>query len=66
MTRLEAEEFLTALGAKVAKSVSAKTDYLIVGDKPSQSKIDKAKKLGVTIITEDELIAMLHETKRSH
>jgi len=68
MTRDEVGEFLRALGAKVSSGVSSKTDYLIVGDKPSKSKIEKAKKLGVKIITEDEFLEMLgyaEETKES-
>ena len=59
LTRVEVKQLMTALGAKVTTSVSAKTDYLVCGDKPSASKVAKAKKLGVTILTEDEWMDML-------
>ncbi|MGD2119096.1 MAG: NAD-dependent DNA ligase LigA [Chromatiales bacterium] len=49
---------LLALGAKVAGSVSAKTDYVVAGDSPG-SKKDKAEKLGVTILDEAGLLEML-------
>jgi DNA ligase (NAD+) len=53
MTRDEAKALATRLGAKVASSVSTKTDYLVAGPK-SGSKLAEAKKLGVTVLTEDE------------
>ena len=45
-------------GAKVTGSVSAKTDYLLAGDKAG-SKLTKAEKLGVKIIDESSMLAML-------
>jgi DNA ligase (NAD+) len=41
----------------VTGSISGKTDYLVAGDSPG-SKLDKAKKLGVTILDEDELVGL--------
>ncbi|KJD42392.1 NAD-dependent DNA ligase LigA [Paenibacillus terrae] len=53
MGRNEAEELLGCAGAKLTSSVSKKTDYVIVGEKAG-SKLEKARDLGVTILSEDE------------
>ncbi|MFA6105902.1 MAG: NAD-dependent DNA ligase LigA [Patescibacteria group bacterium] len=45
---------LLSLGAKPSESVSAKTNYVLIGDKPGASKIDKARAHNVRTITEDE------------
>lgn len=58
LSREEAKEKLQALGAKVAGSVSSKTTAVIVGDNPG-SKYDKAKKLGVEILSEEAMRALL-------
>ncbi len=50
-TRQQAGELLKQRGAKVSSSVSKKTTAVIAGDKPG-SKVDKAEKLGVTILDE--------------
>lgn len=60
MNREEAKEKLHALGAKTSESVSQGTTYVIVGDNPG-SKLVKAKKLGIKIIDEKELIEILSE-----
>ena len=58
MTREEAREMLQAAGAKVSGSVSAKTDYLLAGEKAG-SKLTKAEKLGVEVIDEAGLKQLL-------
>ena len=58
MGRSEAKSALQALGAKVSASISVKTHYLVAGEK-SGSKLTKAQDLGVKILTEDEMIALL-------
>jgi DNA ligase (NAD+) len=52
--RGEIKAELQALGAKVAGSVSKKTDYVVAGE-ASGSKLDKARELGVTILDEQQL-----------
>jgi DNA ligase (NAD+) len=58
MSRDEAKQKLVAAGAKVTGSVSAKTDYLLAGDKAG-SKLSKAEKLGVQVIDEAAMLALL-------
>ena len=58
MTRDEAKRSLKARGAKVAESVSKKTDYVVAGDDPG-SKLDKARELGVDVIDETALKQLL-------
>jgi DNA ligase (NAD+) len=57
-SRDEAKAALEALGAKVSDSVSGKTTGVIVGESPG-SKLQKAQKLGVAVLSEDDLGALL-------
>lgn len=54
LTRNEATSLIESLGGKVTSSVTKKTDVVVVGTEPG-SKYDKAKELGITIWTEEEL-----------
>ncbi|MDP4090645.1 MAG: NAD-dependent DNA ligase LigA, partial [Bacillota bacterium] len=56
--RNEIKERLEALGAKVAGSVSKKTDYVLVGEDPG-SKYNKALELGIRILSEEEFEGMV-------
>jgi DNA ligase (NAD+) len=58
MTRDEAKEKVRLLGGEVSSSVSKETDYVVAGESPG-SKFERAKKLGVKIISEEEFLKMI-------
>ncbi|MEB5613753.1 helix-hairpin-helix domain-containing protein, partial [Serratia marcescens] len=58
LSRDEAKDRLTALGAKVSGSVSKKTDLVIAGE-AAGSKLAKAQELGIAVIDEAEMIRLL-------
>ncbi|MBE2184753.1 MAG: NAD-dependent DNA ligase LigA [Anaerolineae bacterium] len=58
LSREEATTLIESHGGKVTGSVSKKTDYVLVGDSPG-SKAEKAAKLGVSILSEADLFALL-------
>ena len=60
MGRSEAKERLQALGAKVAGSVSKKTDYLVAGE-AAGSKLEKAERLGVPVLGEADFLGLLDD-----
>jgi len=57
-SRSEIEDLIKKLGGKPGSSVSSNTDFLVVGE-DAGSKLEKAKKLGVKILTEDEFLKMI-------
>jgi DNA ligase (NAD+) len=64
LTREAATELIVGAGGKVTGSVSKKTDYVVAGEEPG-TKLSKAKRLGVPVIDEDALRALLTASSES-
>lgn len=58
ISRAELSKLIEANGGKVSSSVSKKTDYLVLGEKPG-SKYDKALSLGIKILTENDIMNLV-------
>ena len=58
LTREQATERILAAGGRVTSSVSKKTDYLVAGE-AAGSKLEKAERLGVPVLDEAGLLALL-------
>lgn len=63
MGRTQAVQLVINAGGRVADSVSKETDYLVIGEKPGGNKTSRAKELGITILTEDEFVALAKPTE---
>jgi DNA ligase (NAD+) len=62
--RHQIEQIITQLGGKASGSVSKKTSFVLAGENAG-SKLDKAKELGVSVITEREFVAMVDQNKEA-
>ena len=60
LTREEASNLIEQKGGKTTNSVTSKTDYVIAGESAG-SKYDKAVKLGIPILTEEQFLSYLQE-----
>ena len=61
-SRDELKKTIEDNGGKVGSSISAKTDFVVAGDNMGPAKLEKATKLNVSIISEDQFIKMLNES----
>jgi DNA ligase (NAD+) len=61
-SRQEAADAIERLGGRVVSSVSKKTDYVVVGDSPGASKLDKAGSLGIETLGEEEFEQLLESS----
>ena len=59
--RDQAKDMLEAAGAKVSGSVSKKTSYVVAGTEAG-SKLDKAQELGIPVLDEAGMLALLEQT----
>ena len=58
-SRDEYKEMIESNGGKNVGSVSKSTSFILAGDNMGPSKLEKAQKLGVRLVSEDEFLAML-------
>ncbi|NLP19111.1 MAG: NAD-dependent DNA ligase LigA, partial [Firmicutes bacterium] len=59
-TRSEATRLIEGLGGQVRGNVSRRTDYLVAGADPG-GKLDRARELGVSVLTEEEFVKLIAE-----
>lgn len=60
-SRDELSEIIQANGGKILSSISSKLTYLVAGDNMGPSKLEKAQKLNIPIISDDELLRLINE-----
>ncbi len=57
--RTELKDLIESLGGEIKSSLSSKTTYLLAGENAGPSKLGKAEKLGITVLSEDEFRALI-------
>lgn len=60
-SREKAGEIVEMLGGKFSNSITSRTDYLVVGQDPGKTKLEKAKKYRIKTITEEEFVNMIKD-----
>ncbi|MBR5856020.1 MAG: NAD-dependent DNA ligase LigA [Bacteroidales bacterium] len=60
ISREELKKFIEQHGGKIGSSVSGNTDFLVAGEKSGESKLQKASKLNIQIVSEEELYAIIN------
>ena len=62
ISRAEAKSLVEQNSGKIISNVNNKLNYLVVGEKPTNKKINKAKELNIKILTQGEWMKMLNKT----
>jgi DNA ligase (NAD+) len=62
ISRAEAKSLIEQNSGKIISNVSKKLDYLIIGEKPTNKKVNLAKELKINVISQDEWMKMLNKT----
>ena len=62
ISRAEAKSLIEKNSGKIISNVNKKLDYLIIGEKPTNRKVNTAKEMGIKIISQTDLIKMLNKT----
>jgi DNA ligase (NAD+) len=62
ISRAEIKSLIEENSGTSVSTVTKKLNYLIIGDKPTKKKIDKAKELKITILNQNEFLKMLNKT----
>ena len=60
ISRAEAKSLIEKNSGTTLSSISKNLNYLVIGEKPTKRKIEQAKKIGVKVISQDELLRLLN------
>ena len=63
ISRAEAKSLVEQNSGKIISNVNNKLNFLVIGEKPTNKKIKKAKELKIKILTQDEWIKMLNKAR---